>query len=72
MECVLDLVVRNLYLVIDRLLKAYQFFLIAHQQVSGGNLASKISFSVLLIIKIFLSWADSSYSKCLAIWDAVF
>ena len=72
MECVLDLVVRNLYLVVDRLLKAYQLFLIAHQQVSDGNLASKISLSVLLIIKIFLGLADSSYSKCLAIWDAVF
>ena len=48
MECILDLVVLNLFLVVDRLLQAYQLFLIAHQQVSDFNLASKISLSVLL------------------------
>ena len=48
MECVLDLVVLNLFLVVDRLLQTYQLFLIAHQQVSGFNLASKISLSLLL------------------------
>ena len=40
--------VLDLFLVVDRLLQAYQLFLIAHQQVSGRNLASKISPSVLL------------------------
>ena len=48
MECVFDLVVLDLFLVVDRLLQAYQLFLIAYQQVSGRNLASKISSSVLL------------------------
>ena len=47
MECVLDLVVPYLFLVADRLLQAYQLILIAHQQVSGYKLASKISFSSL-------------------------
>ena len=54
MECVLDLVV--LFLVVDRLLQAYQFSLIAHQQVSGCNIGSKISFSVLLSDGQNLSW----------------
>ena len=48
MECVLDLVVLDLFLVLDPLFQAYQLFLIAHQQVSGRNLASKIFHSVLL------------------------
>ena len=48
MECVLDLIVLDLFLVVDRLLEAYKPFLIAHQQISGRNLASKISLSVLL------------------------
>ena len=48
MECVLNLVVLDPFLVVDRLLKACQISLIAHQQVSGRNLASKISLSVLL------------------------
>ena len=47
MESVLDLVVL-VFLVVDRLLQAYQLFLIGHQQVSRHNLASKISLSVLL------------------------
>ena len=33
MECVLDLVTLDLFVVVDRLLQVYQFFLIAHQQV---------------------------------------
>ena len=43
MECVLDLIVLDLFLVVDRLLQVYQLFLIAPQQVSGRNLALKIS-----------------------------
>ena len=46
MERALDLVVLNLFLVIGCLLKAYQPFLIAHQQVSGRHPASKIFPSV--------------------------
>ena len=49
MKCLLDLVVLDLFLVVDRLLQAHQLFLIAHQQVSGQNLVSKISLSVLLL-----------------------
>ena len=56
MECVLDLVVLDLFLVVDRLLQAYQFFLIAHQQVSGRNLASEILILVLLSHGQYLSW----------------
>ena len=48
MECVLDHVVLDLFHVVDRLLQAYQLFLIAHQQVSGRDLALNISLSVLL------------------------
>ena len=48
MECVLDVVLLDLFLVVDHLLQAYQLFLIAHQQVPGCNLASRIpSFSPL-------------------------
>ena len=47
MECILDLVVLDLYFVVDRLLQAYQLFLIVHEQVSGHNLASKTSLSSL-------------------------
>ena len=47
MEYALDLVVLDPFLEVDRLLQAYQVFLIVHQQVSGHNLASKISFSSL-------------------------
>ena len=56
MEYVLDLVVLDLFLVVDRLLQAYQLFLIVHQQVSSHNLASKISLSVLLSDGQNLSW----------------
>ena len=56
MECVLNLVALDLFLLVDRLLQAYQLFLIAHQQVSGRNLASKISLSVLLSDGQNLSW----------------
>ena len=56
MECVLDLVVLDLFLVVDCLLQAYQLFLIAHQQVSGRNLASNISLSVLMSDSQNLSW----------------
>ena len=56
MECVLNLVALDLFLVVDRLLQAYQLFLIAHQQVSGRNLTSKISLSVLLSDGQNLSW----------------
>ena len=44
MECVWDCVVLELFLIIDLLLEAYQVFLIAHQQASGHNLASKSLF----------------------------
>ena len=47
MECVLDLVALDLLLVVNHLLQGYQLFLIAHQQVSGSYLGSKISFSSL-------------------------
>ena len=56
MKCVLDLVVLDLFLVVDHLLQAHQLFLIAHQQVSGCHLASKISFSVLLSDGQNLAW----------------
>ena len=56
MERVLDLVVLDLFLVVDHLLQAYELFLIAHQQVTGRNLASKISLSVLLSDGQNLSW----------------
>ena len=42
MERVLDLVVLDLFLVIDCFLQAYQLFLIAYEQVSDRNLATKI------------------------------
>ena len=58
MECLLDLVVLDLFLVVDRLLQAYQLFLIAHQQVSGRNLAPKISLSVHLRDGQNLSWLN--------------
>ena len=48
MERVLDLVVLDLFLVVDRLLHAYHLFVIAPQHVSGRNLASKIYPTVLL------------------------
>ena len=56
MECLLDLVVLDLFLIVDRLLQAYQLFLIAHQQVSHRNLALKIFLSVLLSDHQILSW----------------
>ena len=46
-ECVLDLVI-DLFLVVGRLLQAYQLFVIAHQRVSDRNLVSKIFLSVSL------------------------
>ena len=48
MECALDLVLLDLFLVINCLLQAYQLFLIAHQRVFDRNLPSKIFLSVLL------------------------
>ena len=56
MQCVLDLVVLDLFLLVGRLLQACQLFVIAHQQVAGHNLASKISLSVLLSDNQNLSW----------------
>ena len=56
MEFILDLAVLDLFLVVDCLLQAYQLLLIAHQQVFGHNLASKISLSVLLSYGQNLSW----------------
>ena len=50
--------VLDLFLVVDRLLQAYQLFLIAHQQVSGRNLAPKISLSVHLRDGQNLSWLN--------------
>ena len=50
-EGVLDLTILDLFLVVDCLLQAYQLFLIAQQQVSGRNLASKIS----------LGWSSKSF-----------
>ena len=61
MECVLDLVVFDLFLVVDRLLQVYQLFLIAHQQVSGRKLASKIPLSVLMSDGQNLSWLSKFY-----------
>ena len=54
----MDLAVLDLFLVVDRLLQAYQLFLIAHQQVSGRDLVSKISLSVIL--------SDSQNLSCLS------
>ena len=47
MEYTLNLVVPDLFLLVDRLLQACQLFLIAHQQAFGRIIASKISFSSL-------------------------
>ena len=58
MECVLDLVLLNLFLVVVRLLQSYQLFLNAHKQVSGRNLASIISLSALLSNGQNLSWLN--------------
>ena len=58
MECVLDLVLLNLFLVVVRLLQSYQLFLNAHKQVSGRNLASIISLSALLSDGQNLSWLN--------------
>ena len=55
MECVLGLVVLDIFLVASQLLQANKLFLIFYRQVSGPNLASKISLSVLLSdVQIFL------------------
>ena len=56
MECVLDLVVLDLFLIVDLLLQAYQLSPIPHKQVSGCNIASKISLSVFLSDAQNLSW----------------
>ena len=56
MECVLDLVVLDLFLIVHCPLQAYQLFIIPHEQVSGRNLASKISLSVPLSDGQNLSW----------------
>ena len=56
MKGVLDFVAFYLFLAVSRFLRAYQLFLIAHQQVSGRNFASKISLSVLLSDGQNLSW----------------
>ena len=56
MECVLDLIVLDHFLVVDRLLQTYQLFLIVHQQVSVRDLASKITLSVLMSDGQNLSW----------------
>ena len=48
MECVWDIVCFDLFLVTDRLLQAYQFFLIAHQHL--------VLLSVLLSDGQNLSW----------------
>ena len=53
---VLNLAVLDLFLVIDQLIQAYQFFLIAHQQGSDRNLASKIFLSVPMNNGRNLSW----------------
>ena len=58
MECVLDLVLLNLFLVVVHLLQSYQLFLNAHKQVSGRNLASIISLSALLSDGQNLSWLN--------------
>ena len=56
MECVLDLIVLDHFLVVDRLLQTYQLFLIVHQQVSVRDLVSKITLSVLMSDGQNLSW----------------
>ena len=64
MECVSDLVDLDLFLLIDRLLQVYQLFLIAHQQDSDRNLASKIFLSVLLSDGQNLSVEVIGYMEC--------
>ena len=73
MECVSDLVDLDLFLLIDRLLQVYQLFLIAHQQDSDRNLASKIFLSVLLSDGQNLSVEVIGYMECwfLTILDAL-
>ena len=56
MECVLNRVVLDLFLVVDHLLKGYQLFLFGHQPVSVRKLASKITLSVLMSDGESLSW----------------
>ena len=55
-ECVLDLAVLDIFLVVGRLLPAYQLFLIARQQVFDCDLASEIFLSVLLTDGQNLFW----------------
>ena len=80
MERVLDLVVLDLFLIIDRLLQPYQLSLIAHQQVSNRNLALKIFLSVFLSDGQSFSWLSRfslfkvfGYLRCyfLTILDAL-
>ena len=68
MECILDLVVLDLFLVVGLFLKVYQLLLTTCQQISGRNLASKISLSVLLSEGQNLSWL----SRFFLLVDAVF
>ena len=79
-ECILDIVVLDLFLVADFFLQAYQLFTIAHQQVSGRNLASNISLSFFLSDGQNPSWLSQfslfdvlGYIGCclLAIFDAL-
>ena len=67
MKCLLDLVFQDLFFVVGCLLQAYQLFLIAHQQVSGFNLASKVSLSILLSDGQSLSW-PSSFFFVFSVW----
>ena len=79
MECVLDLVVLDLFLVVGFLLQTYQLFLIVQQQVSGPNLTSTISLSVLLSddnlcwLSRFFLFVVFGYMRCcfLTILDAL-
>ena len=80
MKCILDLVVLDLFLVVDHLLQAYQLFLIAYQQVPGRNLTLKIFLSVFLSDGQNFSWLSRfslfevvDYMECcfLTIMDAL-
>ena len=61
MKCLLDLVFHDIFPVVGCLLQAYQLFLIVHQQVSGFNLASKISISIFLSDSQNPSWVSSFF-----------
>ena len=71
LECVLDLVVLDLFLVVYRLLQAYQLSLIAHQQVFGRNPACLCDTQNLLWLSKFFLFKVLYRMLFLTILDAL-